>query len=123
MGQEVAMFLQTTACFPVTYAERRRAPRRPARETVCRFVSEGTDLPPRGLVWNISRTGLSMLVPARPAVGSQVEAELVSPAAPWPLRVGLRLVHCTALHTGDYVLGAQFDRELAEEELRPFVGR
>jgi hypothetical protein len=115
------VFVQTLESLPVTIAERRRAPRRrPAHDTVCRLSHlDGDDLG-CGLVWNLSATGVSMLlnVPVEP--GTVLDAELCS-AAGDTVRVGMSVVHLTRLRTGDYVLGGQFSRHLDAAELRPFV--
>ena len=37
------------------------------------------------------------------------------------LRVRFRIAHVRQLRTGDYFLGAQFDRPLSPDEMRPFV--
>ncbi len=115
------MFVRTDACFPVTYAERRRAPRRrPARETVARLLDvAGADLG-TGLVWNLSRSGVSLLLHRALEPGEHVDMELVGAGAA-SLRVGMSVVHRNELRTGDFVLGGHFDRPLDDEELAPFV--
>jgi hypothetical protein len=121
-GKEGPMYVQTTACFPVTYAERRHSPRRrPARETVCRLYAPDGEPLGTGLVWNLSRTGVSLLVEGRLEPGTPLEAVLTGPGAAGSLRVGLRVVHAGRLRTGDHVLGGQFDRPLDGDELAPFV--
>jgi hypothetical protein len=115
------VFVQTLECLPETVAERRRAPRRlPAHETVCRLIDLDGDQIACGLVWNLSATGVSMLLNAKLDPGALLGAELVC-AAGAALRLGLTVVHVSRLRTGDYVLGAQFVQPLDEAELRPFV--
>jgi hypothetical protein len=115
------MFVQTLESLPVTFAERRRAPRRrPALNTVCRLTGPDGGEVGCGLVWNLSASGVSMLlnVPLEPGTG--LCAELAN-AAGEAVRLGLSVVHLSRLRTGDYVLGGQFTRPLDEAELRPFV--
>jgi hypothetical protein len=115
------MFVQTAECFPETYAERRRAARRrPAHNTVCRLRSLDGEEIGTGLVWNISATGVSMLLNVPLAPGTFLDAELRT-ARGAALRLSLCVVHFSRVRTGDYVLGAQFGRPLDEDELHPFV--
>jgi hypothetical protein len=115
------VFVQTLDCLPETIAERRRAPRRqPARETVCRLTDLDGDQIACGLVWNLSTTGVSMLLNVKLEPGELFGAELVC-AGDAALRLGLAVVHVSRMRTGDYVLGGQFSRPLDEDELRPFV--
>lgn len=115
------MFVQTLETMAVTFAERRRAARRhPAHGTVCRLLeADGDDLG-CGLVWNLSTTGVSMLLHLRIEPGTQLVAELTN-AAGDVVRVGLSVVHLSRLRTGDFVLGGQFSQPLDESELHPFV--
>jgi hypothetical protein len=115
------MFVQTLETMPVTFTERRRATRRrPAQGTVCHLTdADGDDLA-CGLVWNLSATGVSMLLHLRLETGTHFGAELTN-AAGDTVRVGLSVVHLTRLRTGDFVLGGQFSRPLDEDELRLFV--
>jgi hypothetical protein len=115
------MFVQTLDTMAVTFAERRRAARRrPAHGTVCRLTeADGDDLG-CGLVWNLSATGVSMLLNFRLEPGTQLTVELTN-AAGDVVFVGLSVVHISRMRTGDFVLGGQFSRSLDESELRPFV--
>lgn len=102
-----------------TAVERRIAPRyRPAFGTVCRLA---TGRPVVGLVWNISRTGVSMLLASPPETGAEVAAELAAEDGGAALAVTLRVVHVRPVPTGDYLLGARFGRPLEDDELRPFL--
>lgn len=104
---------------PPTGAERRAAPRfQPAFGTVCRFDPAHPRL---GLVWNLSRTGVSMLLADPPAAGSRVTAELAAEGSAIGLLVTLHVVHVRPVDTGDYLLGARFDQPLDPEEMRPFL--
>ena len=107
----------TTAAPPV--ADRRAAPRfQPTLGTVCRL---GPAWPRVGLVWNISRTGVSMLFGDPPPAGAELTAVLATDGGDGGLPVILRVVHVREAATGDYLLGARFDRPLADAELAPFL--
>jgi hypothetical protein len=104
-------------------AERRRSPRRqPAQGTVCKLTSSAGDAIGLGLVWNISQTGVSMLIGAVLQPGAQLKGELIAADGHTTLGLGLKVAHLSRLATGDYFLGTQFERSLSTEELQPFVG-
>jgi hypothetical protein len=103
-------------------AERRIAPRRqPAMGTVCRLVPAAGQDPPVGLVWNISATGVSMLLHEPPATGTQLLGVLETMTGGTTLAIAARVVHVKQLETGDYFLGAHFHRPLTTDDLKPFV--
>jgi hypothetical protein len=115
------VFVQTLDCLPETIAERRRAPRRqPAHETLCRLTDRDGDEIACGLVWNLSASGVSMLLNVRLDPGDLCGGELLCRGGV-ALQRGLSVVHVSRMRTGDYVMGAQFSRPLDEDELRPFV--
>ena len=114
------MFVQSNVCFPETIAERRSATRRkPTRETMCRLIDDSDESLGVGLLWNISATGVSMLSSVAVAAEEELSIEIFGNGS--TLCVGIRVVHHGVLSTGDFILGAQFDRQLHEAELRPFV--
>lgn len=102
-------------------AERRIAHRQPAVGTVCR-LGEGAESPSRALVWNISTSGVSMLVPNPLQPGSGVRGVLETIRGRNPVEVDMHVVHVKKLETGDYWMGAHFDRPLTTAEMQPFVG-
>ena len=103
-------------------AERRIAPRfQPALGTVCRIARSNTDPAVVGLVWNISETGVSMLIGKPPKAGRELPAELTSELSGQRLAVTLRVVHVRPMQTGDYVLGAQFEQPLGSDEIQLFL--
>jgi hypothetical protein len=115
------VIVQTLESLSVTFAERRRARRRrPAQGTVCRLTDAEGRAIGCGLVWNLSTTGISILLNLRLPPETRVGAELAN-ADGDTLRLDLRVVHLKALRTGDFVIGGQFGRPLDEDELRPFV--
>ena len=104
-------------------ADRRKAARRrPAQDTVGRLsgIADDQELA-RGLVWDISTTGVSLLLSERVEPGTLTRTELTSAGGATVCRVA-RVVRVSQLETGEYALGAQFVRALGEDELRPFVG-
>ncbi len=101
-------------------AERRVAPRRqPAMGTLFRLDTDGD--PEIGLIWNISRSGVSMLRNDPPPSGSHISGLLETMTDDHALRVGMTVVHVKKLDTGDYFVGAHFDSPLSDDQLRPFV--
>src|SRR5262245_27017847 len=106
------MFVQTLESLPVTIAERRRATRRhPTHDTVCRLTGPDGEEVGRGLVWNLSATGVSLLLNQPLEPGTGVGVELIG-AGGATVRNGLSVIHLSRLRTGDYVLGGQFVRVL-----------
>ena len=102
--------------------ERRIAPRRqPAMGTVCRLDALEGGPAPLVLVWNISVTGISLLSPNPQPSGTALAGYLEQTEGDHMLRVSMRVIHTKLLNTGDYFLGAHFDRPLTPEELKPFV--
>src|SRR5260221_11210340 len=109
-SQEVAMTASTM--LPAAPAAQRRVAHRfqPAFGTVCRLGPPSeTDPAVVGLVWDISETGVSMLLGHPTKAGSQIVGELTAGTGGQALPVTLRVVHVRPIQTGDFVLGAQFD--------------
>lgn len=101
--------------------DRRAATRRqPTLGTVCRLTAPNGDDLGTGLVWNLSARGISLLLERRLEPGLLVQAELLGTGGAAVAR-GLRVAHAAALRTGDFALGGQFDRDLSQEEMRPFL--
>jgi hypothetical protein len=103
--------------------ERRVAQRyQPACGTVCQLDQEGFgDKAFVGLVWSISKTGMSMLVGSPPKAGSELPGRLSTEAGEHTLAVILRVIHIRPIQTGDYFVGAQFTRPLKLEEMQSFL--
>src|SRR6478609_4328773 len=97
-------------------AVERRVARRfqPAFGTVYR-LSDTQD----ALVWNVSTTGVSMFVATPPQAGSNVPGALVIAAGDTVVLAPIRVVHIRKVETGDYVVGAQFERPLTLDDLQP----
>jgi hypothetical protein len=109
----------TTATAP-TSAERRVAPRRqPAMGTLFRLDTDGP--PEIGLIWNISRSGVSMLRNEPPESGARITGLLETMTDSHALRVGMTVIHVKKLDTGDYFVGGHFDQPLTDDQLKPFV--
>ena len=105
---------------PAPSAERRVALRQPAVGTVCELAIEG-DSQSTALVWNISTSGVSMLVPKPIVPGSGVHGVLQTIRGRHPLPVEMHVIHMKLLETGDYLMGAHFDRPITAAEMKPFV--
>jgi hypothetical protein len=87
--------------------------------TLFRLDTDGS--PEIGLIWNISRSGVSMLRNEPPGAGARLTGLLETKTDAHAVRVGLTVMHVRQLDTGDYFVGAQFDGPLTDEQLRPFV--
>lgn len=111
----------TPPTIPTSASERRIAPRRqPAMGTVCRLdTDEGPSV--LALVWNISCTGISVLVAEPCPAGTALSGYLEKTEGDHMQRVAMRVIHVKKLEAGDWFLGAHFDRPLTADELRPFV--
>jgi hypothetical protein len=103
-------------------SERRIAPRRqPAMGTVCRLDSETPGPAPLALVWNISTSGISVLVSEPRAIGTVLSGFLERMEGDQTLRITMRVIHVKKLETGDHFLGAHFERAISADELKPFI--
>lgn len=103
--------------------ERRVADRRqPALGTVCRLDAGGSGSTHLGLVWNLSTSGISMLMHTALEPGTELRGQLATMDENASLAVSARVIHLRKLHTGDYMIGAHFQTPLSTEEMRPFVG-
>lgn len=102
---------------------RRGAPRfQPAFGTVLRLnPGDGGGRPTVGLVWNISQSGVSLLLAEQPVRGAELDAELTTESDSPGLSVAVRVVHIREMPNGDYFVGAQFTRHLGQEELKRFL--
>jgi hypothetical protein len=101
--------------------ERRIAQRlKPALGTVCKIETD--DGKPRvGLVWNISLTGISLLLGQPPKPKDILAAELALDDGKTTLPVIFTVIHVKPTPTGDYLVGAQFLRSLTDEEIAMFT--
>jgi hypothetical protein len=108
---------------PPDPADRRIAPRfRPAYGTVCRFDPVGgKGLTAVGLVWDISQSGVSMLIAAPPRAGAILTGEIGLESGDPHVSVIFQVVHVRPVPSGDFILGAKFHRALSTDELKPFL--
>ena len=97
----------------------RRISRRyqPTFGTTCRL----TESRQHGLVWDISTEGLGLLLGFSPAEGEAIPIELGTDVARERLLVQVRVAHVRKLSTGDFFIGAKFDRPLTPTEIEPFT--
>lgn len=103
-------------------AERRITPRRrPTLGTVCYIDVGHKHEPELGLVWNISSTGISMLVSESPRVGHALTGTLLTMDGETARAISVRVAHVKKLDTGDYLVGGPFSAPLSADELQPFV--
>ena len=103
-------------------ANQRSATRlQPTLGTVCRLAFGAPHKPHTALVWNISTSGVSMLLDEAPEAGTVLSATLATVDDRGSLPVTLRIVHVRHIRTGDYFLGAQFQQPLDADKMRPFL--
>ncbi len=103
--------------------ERRTAPRfEPAFGVVCRFDPDADGRPVVGLVWNLSATGVSVVMTEPPEMGAVLAADLELMTADDVLPLLVRVVFTRELDTGDFLVGAEFLRTLRVAEMDPYVG-
>ena len=95
--------------------------RQPAMGTICRLDSADSGPSQLALVWNISMTGISLLLSEPRERGVTLAGLLETTDDEHMLPVAMRVVHTKKLETGDFYIGAQFARPLTAEELKPFV--
>lgn len=107
----------TTRSLP--HADRRGAVRHnPAFGTICRITGRTTGV---GLVCDLSRTGVKMLLADPPQVGTVVAAELAPETGGNTVPITIRVIRVSPSETGDYTLGGAFDTPLDEVELQSFI--
>jgi hypothetical protein len=95
--------------------------RQPTLGTICKLAFGTTQKSHTGLVWNISASGISMLLDEAPEAGTVLPATLATVDDRGALPVTLRVIHVRHIRTGDVFLGAQFQQPLAAEDMRPFL--
>ena len=106
---------------PALPAERRAATRRqPTLGTICRVTLDGGENL-IGLVWNISTSGLSMLVHRQLVAGTVLQGLLSTSNEQSSLAIAFRVAHVGPLRTGDYIIGGPFLHPLDIGEMEPFV--
>jgi hypothetical protein len=104
------------------FAERRVSARlQPAFRTICRLDRLDAGHPSIGLVWDLSETGVSMLLADPPKPGAELTGELVPEDGGHGVPVRLRVIHVKPMTTGDYILGARFGSPLPTEEMQTFL--
>jgi len=115
--------MATVAAATESSTDRRRAARfQPAFGTICHFRRHGEEGERRtGLVWNISETGVSMLLSDPPARGAELDGELTTESGVNRLPVKMVVVHIKKMPHGDYFLGGHFEQPLTPDELQRFL--
>lgn len=110
----------TATPIPSAAERRTHARRQPTLGTVCRLDGNGK-APAVGLVWNISTGGFSMLFNDRMERGAELSGVLTTSVDGFALPVHGRVAHVAPLQTGDFLIGTQFDRPLAADEMNHFL--
>lgn len=74
-----------------------------------------------GLIWDISPEGLGLLLPFAPPLGETTSITLETETNPEVLSVRIEVAHVRSLSSGDYFVGARFERMLTGAEIEPFI--
>lgn len=102
--------------------DRRVAPRRqPTFGTICQLSSGAGKTSRTGLVWNLSTSGVSMLMHEPWPAGSELQGQIKTVDERAALPVSFRVAHVRQLQTGDYLVGGPFQRALSADEMNPFL--
>jgi hypothetical protein len=88
--------------------------------TVCHLHRGGREYG-SGLVWDISATGVGLLVPFAPKKGSAFNVTLATEDGGASLTLPIRVAHVRQLSTGDYFVGGEFARTLTPDEIEAFI--
>jgi hypothetical protein len=102
--------------------ERRGAKRlAPGHPTPCLLQAAGAPRPSPAWVHNLSVKGVGLLTRQEFPAGTKVQILLVNAAHVYALSVDMTVIRCFRIVSGDFFLGARFDRVLQPEELMPFM--
>lgn len=105
-----------------TWADRRSSSRRqPAVGTVYRMEPSKDREPVVGLVWNISASGLSMLLSDSREPGDVLDGRLTTGNDSQDVPIQVQIAHVRRLDTGDFFVGGQFEHRLTDDQVRPFL--
>lgn len=105
---------------PISPDRRSATRRQPTVGTTCCVHADG-GIELQGLVWNLSASGVSILLSNPLESGVRYEIDLMDAGGDNPVRRGVRIAHVRRLRTGDYIIGGQFERPLSAEEMAPFL--
>jgi hypothetical protein len=98
---------------------RRLKPRfAPTFGTICRLLHQPQK---QGLVWDISVFGVGLLLGEAPEPGEWIPVELRTETDAAPISISIQAVYSRELTTGDYFVGAKFNRSLSEVEIEPLI--
>lgn len=102
--------------------ERRVSARlQPAFRTICRLYRLDAGHSLIGLVWDLSETGVSMLIAKPPKPGTELSGELAPEDGGLGVQINLRVIHVKAMTTGDYIMGARFSSPMPSDEMKKFI--
>src|SRR5205823_3013702 len=103
-------------------AERRVSARlQPAFRTICRLNRLDAAHSVIGLVWDLSETGVSMLMANPPKPGTELSGELAPEDGGRALPISLQVIHVKMMTTGDYIMGARFSSPLPSDQMQTFL--
>jgi hypothetical protein len=102
--------------------ERRGAKRlTPGSLTPCQIRSAEDGDPQPAWIHNLSKTGVGILSPAPFPAGSLVQIVIINAAYTFALNGAIKVVRCTRVISGNYLLGGEFTNALQHDEIVPFM--
>lgn len=102
--------------------ERRVAKRQTPRQPIpCVLRCPESPVPVSAWVQNLSRVGIALLTDHELQPGTVLQALLFNGMHTFSLAIGVTVVRCYRMHSGDFVLGMQFERTLEHDEMVPFL--
>jgi hypothetical protein len=93
----------------------------PGALTPCEVQIAGEDTRHAAWLHNLSVKGAGLLVEHEYPPGTLVRLLVINAAHTFALAVEMRVARCQRIINGDYFIGGQFTREVAHQELVPFI--
>ena len=93
----------------------------PGAMTPCEVQSASDAVAQPAWLHNLSPQGAGLLVQQEYPPGTVVRLLVINAAHTFALAVGLRVVRTQRIVNGDYFIGGLFTRDVAHEELVPFI--
>jgi hypothetical protein len=72
-------------------------------------------------IHNLSKTGVGIITPTALPVGTMIEIVMVNSAHTFSLSGQVKVVRCTRVVSGHFLLGGEFTNALQHDELIPFM--
>src|SRR5205807_9974208 len=103
-------------------AERRSAKRlTPSALTPCHICRTGDKEQYPAWIHNLSKTGVGVLTATAFSPGTMIQIVIINAAHTFALTGDLKVMRCTRVVSGNYLLGGEFTNELQHDEIVPFI--